>query len=79
MEPAVWDAIISLSALYEHPPLNETPQFLLINAPAVVRSQTHREALVWYSRSLVVLQQRINQGTANLGVSLSQLYLVHCD
>jgi hypothetical protein len=70
MEPAVWDAIISLSALYERPPLHETPPFWLINAPAVVRSQTHREALVWYSRSLAVLQQRINQGTANLGVSL---------
>jgi hypothetical protein len=70
MEPAVWDAIISLSALYERPPLHETPPFWLINSPAVVRSQTHREALVWYSRSLAALQQRINQGTANLGVSL---------
>lgn len=70
MEPAVWDAIISLSALYERPPLHETPPFRLINAPAVVRSQTHREALVWYSRSLSALQQRINQGTANFDVSL---------
>ncbi|KAF3397889.1 hypothetical protein F1880_006132 [Penicillium rolfsii] len=70
MEPAVWDAIISLSALYERPPLHETPPFWLINSPAVVRSRTHREALVWYSRSLSILQQRINQGTANLGVSL---------
>ncbi|CEO59137.1 hypothetical protein PMG11_03823 [Penicillium brasilianum] len=70
MEPAVWDAIISLSALYERPPLHETPPFRLINTPAAVHSQTHRDALVWYSRSLAVLQQRINQGTANLGVSL---------
>ncbi|KAJ5167321.1 transcriptional regulator family: Fungal Specific TF [Penicillium canariense] len=69
-EPAVWDAIISLSALYERPPLLETPPFWLINNPATVRSHSHREALVWYSRSLAVLQQRINQGTANLSVSL---------
>lgn len=70
MEPAVWDAIISLSTLYERPPLHETPPFWLINAPAVARSQTHREGLVWYSRSLSVLQQRINQGAADLDVAL---------
>lgn len=41
-----------------------------MNNPAAVRHQYHREALIWYSRSLAVLQQRINQGTAELMVSL---------
>ncbi|KAJ5612196.1 hypothetical protein N7510_005390 [Penicillium lagena] len=70
VEPVIWDAIISLSALYERPPIHETSPWLLMNDPAAVRHQHHREALVWYSRSLAVLQQRIKQGTAELMVSL---------
>ncbi|CAI7588091.1 unnamed protein product [Penicillium glandicola] len=70
VEPLVWDAIISLSALYERPPIHETSPWLLINDPAAVRHQYHQEALVWYSRSLALLQQRINQGRADLMVCL---------
>lgn len=70
LEPVIWDAIISLSALYERPPLHETPPERLISEPAAVRHCYHREALVWYSRSLSLLQQRINQGMADLTVSL---------
>ncbi|KAJ5395545.1 Protein of unknown function DUF3468 [Penicillium crustosum] len=69
-EPLVWDAIISLSALYERPPIHETSPWLLLNDPAAVRHQHHREALVWYSRSLSLLQKRISQGTADLVVAL---------
>lgn len=70
LEPSVWDAIISLSALYERPPIHETPSFRLINGPAAVENHFHQEALVWYSRSLAALQQRISQGVADLAVSL---------
>ncbi|KAI2731947.1 transcriptional regulator family: Fungal Specific TF [Penicillium roqueforti] len=70
VEPLIWDAIISLSALYERPPIYETSPWSLINDPAAVRHEYHHEALVWYSRSLALLQQRINQGTADLTVSL---------
>ncbi|KAJ5983273.1 transcriptional regulator family: Fungal Specific TF [Penicillium waksmanii] len=70
LEPAVWDAVISLSTLYERPPIHESPAMEMINDPAVVRQRHHREALVWYSRSLAALQQRIEQGSADLNVSL---------
>lgn len=70
LEPVVWDAIISLSALYERPPVHETPPEQLINDPAAVKHCYHHEALVWYSRSLSRLQQRINQGMADLTVAL---------
>lgn len=70
LEPAVWDAVISLSALYERPPIHESSALQLIKDPAVVRHRYHHEALVWYSRSLAALQQRINQGVADLNVSL---------
>lgn len=70
LEPAVWDAVISLSSLYERPPIHESPALQLINDPAVIRHQSHREALVWYSRSLAALRQRISQGNADFNVSL---------
>ncbi|KAJ6111000.1 Protein of unknown function DUF3468 [Penicillium sp. IBT 16267x] len=70
MEPAIWDAIISLSSLYERPPIHDASPFRLINNPAEVEHSYHREALIWYSRSLAAMQQRINQGVADLMVSL---------
>nr|UPX44863.1 hypothetical protein FAC5L9_26 [Penicillium camemberti] len=70
MEPAIWDAIISLSSLYERPPIHDASPFRLINNPAEIEHSYHREALVWYSRSLAAVQQRIDQGVADLTVSL---------
>ncbi|KAJ5088698.1 transcriptional regulator family: Fungal Specific TF [Penicillium angulare] len=70
MEPAIWDAIISLSSLYERPPIHESSPFRLINSPAEVEHLYHHEALVWYSRSLAVVQQRIDRGEADLSVCL---------
>ncbi|CAG8259875.1 unnamed protein product [Penicillium olsonii] len=69
LEPAVWDAVISLSALYERPPINDSSPFSLIHSPADVRYDYHHEALVWYSRSLAALQQRIHRGVADVTIS----------
>jgi hypothetical protein len=70
VEPVIWDAIISLSVLYERPPIHETILWLLINDPAEVRHEYHRDALVWYSRSLALLRQRIDRGTVEPMVAL---------
>ncbi|CRG88698.1 hypothetical protein PISL3812_05732 [Talaromyces islandicus] len=70
VEPVIWDAIISLSVLYERPPIHETMPWLLVNDPAEVRHQYHRDALVWYSRSLALLQQRIDHSTVEPMVAL---------
>lgn len=70
MEPAIWDAIISLSVLYERPPIHEVSAFRLVNAPAEVEHSYHHDALVWYSRSLAVVQQRIDRGVADITVSM---------
>ncbi|KAJ5747087.1 transcriptional regulator family: Fungal Specific TF [Penicillium nucicola] len=70
LEPAVWDAVISLSALYERPPICDSNPLSLLNNPANVRHGYHEEALVWYSRSLAALQRRINRGVADLTISM---------
>ncbi|KAJ5819229.1 transcriptional regulator family: Fungal Specific TF [Penicillium riverlandense] len=70
LEPAVWDAVIALSALYERPPVHEARPFSLLKSPAAVRHSYHHDALVWYSRSLAALRQRIESGTADVTVSM---------
>lgn len=71
-EPAIWDSLISLSALFERPPITEQASpTALLNLPAAVREDYHRDALSWYSRSLAGLRQRINcGGGADLSVVL---------
>lgn len=69
LEQAVWDAVISLSALYERPPISDSPPASLIESPAAVQHNYHREALVWYSRSLAALRQRIHRGVVDVTVS----------
>lgn len=70
LEPAVWDAVISLSALYERPPICDSKPLSLLNNPANVRHGYHEEALGWYSRSLTASRRRINQGVADLTISM---------
>jgi hypothetical protein len=56
-----------MSTLYESPPENK-PQMMIV--PAKVRTDRHREALAWYSRSLASLQRQIQQGAADIIVAL---------
>ncbi|KAE8548180.1 hypothetical protein EYB25_009974 [Talaromyces marneffei] len=61
-EPAIWDGIISLSALFErHPLTDESKPTALISAPVTVKYEYHQDALAWYSRSLAGLRQRISR------------------
>lgn len=71
-EPAIWDAIVSMSALYESPP-KPKPQFMLGTSGPIndeTCTERHHEALRWYSRSLTNLQRKVNQGTADIVVVL---------
>ncbi|KAF3385761.1 hypothetical protein DPV78_012551 [Talaromyces pinophilus] len=62
-EPAIWDGLISLSALFERPPItDQSSPTALLNAPTSVKYEYHRDALTWYSRSLAGINQRINRG-----------------
>lgn len=60
-EPTIWDGLISLSALFERPPITDHPNSTaLLNAPVGVKHEYHRDVLAWYSRSLAGLRRRIN-------------------
>lgn len=76
-EPAVWDAINSLSALFESP---ETPSQLVPQRQEYFHplSQNHRDALAWYSRSVSVMRQRIERGDVDIIVGLVSCILFIC-
>ncbi|KAF3387295.1 hypothetical protein F1880_000564 [Penicillium rolfsii] len=65
-EPAVWDAIISVSALFESP------------EPISDRTQNHRDALGWYSRSVSAVRQQIERGSVDTFVGLISCVLFIC-
>lgn len=70
-EPAIWDSLISLSALFERPPIyNESNPIALLTAPVKVRDEYHRDALGWYSRSLAGLRRRIGRGGGTVDVDI---------
>lgn len=67
-EPAVWDAIISVSALFESPEPVSDPD----------RTQNHRDALGWYSRSVSAVRQQIERGSVDTFVGLISCILFIC-
>ncbi|ODM15449.1 hypothetical protein SI65_09052 [Aspergillus cristatus] len=68
-EPAVWDAIISISALFEGP--EPFPDFVSLRPknPGIL-TQNHRDALDWYSRSVTSVRQHIERGAMDVFVGL---------
>ncbi|KAL4750603.1 hypothetical protein BDW72DRAFT_175516 [Aspergillus terricola var. indicus] len=64
-EPAVWDAIISISSLFEsYKPSNPVHKY--------------RDALGWYSRSVSAVRQQIERGGADVFVGLVSCVLFIC-
>ncbi|KAL2841678.1 hypothetical protein BJY01DRAFT_7590 [Aspergillus pseudoustus] len=80
-EPAIWDAVVALSTLYEHPlHLGSRPTYQIDETDRVPfpHSRSHREALTWYSRSLHKIRNQIGQGVAEHTVALVSCVLFLC-
>ncbi|CAI7641483.1 unnamed protein product [Penicillium glandicola] len=76
-EPAVWDAIITISALFESP--QQCPRPLLQSRDnSTALTQNHQDALGWYSRSVSAVRQRIEQGSVDVFVGLISCVLFIC-
>ncbi|KAJ5639937.1 uncharacterized protein N7484_007799 [Penicillium longicatenatum] len=78
-EPAVWDAIISISVLYEYP--DQCLDFPLLKLQQVKKrglSQIQREALTWYSRAISSIHSQIVRGRADSYVALISCVLFIC-
>lgn len=67
-EPAVWDALISISALFESPETISVAR----------KNQNHRDALEWYSRALSQVRQQIARGAVDTFVGLISCMLFLC-
>lgn len=78
-EPAVWDSMIAISSLYEHP--DQCTDFTLLRA---CETSSHRmnlsqqEALTWYSRSISNIHSQIERGKADPYIALISCVLFIC-
>lgn len=68
-EPAVWDAVIAISALYETPTPSLDP---------VPKGGEKNEALSWYSRSMMSVRKLIEQNRANQEIAIVTCVLYIC-
>ena len=76
-EPAVWDAIIAISSLFES---SDSSSSLISStrafSPAV--SQPYQDALTWYSRSVSAVRHGIERGAVDSFVGLITCVLFIC-
>ncbi|CAG8891266.1 unnamed protein product [Penicillium egyptiacum] len=76
-EPAVWDAIITISALFECP--QQCPDSVIHRHDTHVSlTKNRQDALGWYSRSVSAVRQRIEQGSVDVFVGLITCVLFIC-
>ncbi|KAJ6115190.1 hypothetical protein N7486_000968 [Penicillium sp. IBT 16267x] len=75
-EPAVWDAVISISVLYEYPDQHlDFPHLKLQQEKKYGLNQIQREALTWYSRAISsVLSQIVREAIQGRVAEALQLY-----
>lgn len=67
-EPAIWDAVIAISALYEDPD----------SSLGLVLGGGKNEALGWYSRSMMGVRKLIEQNKANKEIAVVTCVLYIC-
>jgi hypothetical protein len=78
-EPAVWDAIIAISALYENP--EQSLDFPLLRSRRESKyglNQIQQEALTWYSRSISGVHSQIVRASADPYIALISCVLFIC-
>ncbi|EAW11725.1 Zn(II)2Cys6 transcription factor domain-containing protein [Aspergillus clavatus NRRL 1] len=77
-EPAAWDAINAISALFESPDPCFDPVWLSRGDGFRNLHPNHRDALRWYSRSLSSMRARIQRGSIDANVALISCILFIC-
>ncbi|KAJ9263501.1 transcriptional regulator family: Fungal Specific TF [Paecilomyces variotii] len=76
-EPAVWDALISISSLFESP--DPCPDLVSVRrGHARTLNQNQQDALVWYSRSVSAVRRGIERGSVDSFVGLITCILFIC-
>ncbi|KAJ5476236.1 transcriptional regulator family: Fungal Specific TF [Penicillium sp. IBT 31633x] len=78
-EPAVWDAMIAISALFEYPDQCLDFHFLRSrDCKEHLMNQSQRDGLAWYSRSISTVRSQIQRGRADPYISLISCVLFIC-
>ncbi|KEF61712.1 uncharacterized protein A1O9_03281 [Exophiala aquamarina CBS 119918] len=76
-DPVIWDAVIALSCLTQHPQYSRAFTLPDRKKPPIVNEE-HRRALTWYGRSMAGLRKRIEQTTAQSASAVISCILYIC-
>jgi hypothetical protein len=79
--PVIWDAIIAISCLYEHPQISATPPispYVQAKKSMPVLDANHRLALHWYSRALANMSNQLPHKKIEPVVTLCSCILFIC-
>lgn len=77
-EPAVWDAINAISALFEYPEQSSHFTFLGKESKNRALNQSQKDALAWYARSISSIHSQIERGSADPYIALVSCVLFIC-
>lgn len=76
-DPVIWDAVIALSCLTQHPQYSRS--FTLPHRKkAPIVNEEHRRALRWYGRSMAGLRKRMEQSTIRSASAVISCILYIC-
>ncbi|KAK5061418.1 hypothetical protein LTR84_007961 [Exophiala bonariae] len=76
-DPVIWDAVIALSRLMQHPQYSRRYTLPERTKPPVVDAE-HRRALTWYGRSMTGLRHRMQQTTTPSATDIISCILYIC-
>ncbi|KAL2855702.1 hypothetical protein BJX68DRAFT_231067 [Aspergillus pseudodeflectus] len=77
IEPAVWDAIIALSAMFENREEDSHSDTTSSTSSASL-TENRRDALAWYSRAVSAVRLRIERGFGDVFIGLISCVLFIC-
>ena len=69
-EPCVWDAVVSISILYEHPQFEETPMMPMPGDEHPIIDDNHHLAIKSYNRAISRFNDITRQGASAIPLAL---------
>lgn len=75
--PVIWDAVIALSCLIQHPQYSQAST-IPGSKKAPIANEEHRRALMWYNKSIAGLRKLMQQATSHSATAIISCILYIC-
>ena len=75
-EPIIWNAVLAIGSLYEHPRASRYP-LALVSVPPVLDTH-HHQSLTWYNKAIAQLNTHMQQNPGDSSIALLSCLLFLC-